>query len=173
MTVKDAARTVAGTFSSSMGRGHRHLQRRTTASVLVCVVPVLLCSCVPSARDPGTYASKAQQAAEQMISSARSAELMAKLVLSGKTTGPYASVALTQMESEASAIRSTFASIQPPDVTSQQLGEKLLGIFDGVIGKIRDMRIAARQDQTDIMAAILPSLTDDGSSLEQHAGSGS
>jgi hypothetical protein len=121
-------------------------------------------ACVPTARGASVYQAKAAQTAEKMASAVATGELLATLAGDGKLLGPYASTAAADAEKEAEAIRSTFDGIQPPDQTSQDLGESLDQLLEPATSTLSEMRIVARQGRVRALAGFrddLAQLTDE------------
>jgi hypothetical protein len=138
------------------------MRRLTVLTVLVVVVA----SCVPTTRDASTYEAKAKATAEKMLSSVRTAELLAVLAGRDRLLPPYAAAAAGGTEDEATAIQGTFDSIQPPGVASDQLRTTLDDVLTKAVSDVSSLRIAARRADFAAMARTRPDLDHDGRRLE-------
>ena len=83
--------------------------------------------------------------AEDVNSAVQSARLAAGLAASGKATGQYAVVVLTEAEEQAGAATQTFGSVQPPSRASDRLRGQLSVVLGECSDTLSQLRIEARR----------------------------
>jgi len=125
--------------------GNARRRDAARALVLASAACIGLCSCTPTARTPGPYASKAASAAEAVHSAVASDLVLLVAVERGHTTAAFTSVAASDAEDDASSAASTFLSIQPPDHRSDKLRAELSDLLDDAQSALGDARVAARR----------------------------
>jgi hypothetical protein len=125
-----------------MNRGH----------LIAAAAVIAAGSCVVPARSFEAYESKAVDSAETALSQARTAILTGELAGRGRLFAPFASVQLQEAEVGADTAASTFASVQPPDASSDALRGELLPLLQDAASLIADLRIEARRGDLDRVA---------------------
>jgi hypothetical protein len=100
------------------------------------------------------YRSKAVDAAEEVVSQARTVILVADLARRDRLLGSAIPVQLQATEATAAGAVASFASMLPPDPRSDELRAEILPRLEGASDLIARMRFAARRGD----AASLPSL---------------
>ncbi len=133
------------------------------------VVSVWASGCVLPARNDGAYESKAANSATSAVSDARTAMLTAALAVGGRTFQALAAVQLAESATGASSTAGTFASIQPPDTSSDGLRTELLPLLQRSAALIADMRIVARRGDAPALANLRTSLAPVADALERFA----
>jgi hypothetical protein len=130
-------------------------------------------ACVSPARTFAAYEDKAVDTARSALSEARTAILTAELARDERLFGPTISIQLQEAEIGATSSRDTFASIQPPDESSDALRTELLPLLDEAEELVSRMRIAARRGDTEEVVRLAGALTDAADAIdrfeEQHA----
>ncbi|MCW2505515.1 MAG: hypothetical protein JWO79_3799 [Actinomycetia bacterium] len=76
----------------------------------------------------------------------QTARLATKLAASGKATGQYLDVMLTEAENTAGAAEQTFAAVQPPTRTADRLRGQLLVVLGECDDVLSQLRIEVRRD---------------------------
>jgi hypothetical protein len=109
------------------------------------LVAALMTSCVLPARSTSAYRGKAVATATATISAAETGTFVARMAGRGRLTAAYASVALSEAETDASAAQAAFASIQPPDSTSDALRTRLDALLANTVDTLSTMRIVVRR----------------------------
>jgi hypothetical protein len=121
---------------------------------------VLLCTgCVGPARTSDDYTRKASTSLHDTRSAVETARLGVDAASGGRATGPYLSVLLGDAEEQASAVQSTFASIQPPNRDADRLRDDVDKLLSEAVSVLADLRIAARRGDT-------AGITDKGPALD-------
>jgi hypothetical protein len=81
----------------------------------------------------------------QAVHSAVASDLLVlRVVRAGRQTAAFVSVATSDAEDAASSAASAFLSIQPPDVRSQRLRDRLASLLDRAVTALGDARVAGR-----------------------------
>jgi hypothetical protein len=137
------------------------------ARALIVVGSVLLAACVSPARTTRDYEAKAADTAETVLASVRTAALVVRVAREGNAFGPYVSVTLSDSEGDAASASATFLTIQPPDSASDALRARLSAILDDAGNALSLARIAARRNRLDELAALAPTLSQLGTTLER------
>jgi hypothetical protein len=137
--------------------------------LLAGVLAVVGCTAHPvgPARSSSAYQGKAVTTAESALSSVETVRLAARTGGEGNAFGPYLSVTVSDQEEALSGVQGTFASIQPPGPSSDQLRAELDGLLSSSLDHIVDVRIALRRGQIERAAAVAEPLTADAAELEQ------
>jgi hypothetical protein len=130
-----------------LGAGARRPTRSSAAAVaaLGLVLGLGAGACVGPARTSADYEKKAANSAEDALSAVQTGRLGARVGTDGRALSPYLSVLLAGAEDQASAIQSTFDSIQPPDARSDDLRDELDGLLTQAVSALGELRIAARR----------------------------
>jgi hypothetical protein len=122
------------------------------ARLIAAAAVIAAGSCVVPARSFDAYESKAVDSAASALSQARSAILTAELAGRGRLFAPLASVQFQEAEVGADTAASTFASVQPPDASSDALRGELLPLLEEAASLIAELRIEARRGDLDRVA---------------------
>ena len=134
-----------------------------TRTVLALLVALALGACVAPTRTAASYRDKAVDTAEAVVSAARTVLLATDAGAQGNAFPPNISVLIADAEGDASAAEAAFASIQPPDASSDRLRADLLGDVERTVDVIELARITARRSELDELrdvAAPLEGLAD-------------
>jgi hypothetical protein len=123
---------------------------RGLAVLLVASCAVV--GCVGPSRTADDFASKATNAAELVRSSVETTLLGLQAADENRATLPYLSRLVGDVEGDALAAQSAFASVQPPDGASDELRAELLGHVNDAVDALADVRIALRRE--DVAAAL-------------------
>jgi hypothetical protein len=115
------------------------------ALATVVVSASLLASCVAPARTTASYEGKAADTADAVVSASRTVLVAVSAARSDGLFAPTTAVTIADAESDASAARDAFTSIQPPDATSDRIRAQLLADVERAIDVIELVRIAARR----------------------------
>jgi hypothetical protein len=133
---------------------------RTAKKALTALAVAVLCTaCVGPARTSNDYTRKASTSLHDTRSAVETARLGVDAASAGRATGPYLSVLLADAEEQASAVQSTFASIQPPNRDSDRLRDDVDKLLSEAVSVLADLRIAARRGDT-------AGITDKGPALD-------
>jgi hypothetical protein len=135
------------------------------AAAAAIVLAVLATACTGPAPTTSTYENKAVQTADEVVSASRSVLLAAKTGDAGRSFATTIAVAIADAEDGADTARDAFASIQPPDMASDQLRASLLPTVQRACDVIADVRIAARRSESDLTQVAAP-LVDIANQLE-------
>jgi hypothetical protein len=129
----------------------------------VPLVALMVVACTGPARTASIYQSKAADTADEVVSASRTVLLAAELGDDGGSFAPTISVTVADAETDAETARDAFASVQPPDAGSDELGATLLPTVQHACEVIADVRIAARRADGDLsqIAAPLGPLADE------------
>ena len=130
----------------------RHMVGRRAGTVCEGVAWLVLASvialgCVGPAGTAADYRLKARSSARSALSAIATAELAARLVRDKAAFSTYVGVVLDSAERDITSVESTFAAIQPPNASSDQLREDLDKALNAAVSTISSMRIAARRDE--------------------------
>jgi hypothetical protein len=121
-------------------------RRRSFAAVTVALVAAAT-ACTLPARSYDAFKGKAVESATMAQNATQTTLLVAHAASAGKLTAAYASVAVSNAETDANGAQSSFLAIQPPDGRSQKLRSQLGDILSDATSAIADVRIAARRGQ--------------------------
>jgi hypothetical protein len=135
---------------------------RRWCAACVVILAVEIGGCAGSARKATDYRGKARNSAKAALSAVETSSLAARLVRERRAFSTYVSVVLDSAERDVTAVESTFASIQSPGASSDQLREALGNVLNDAADTISSMRIASRRDERhDLLAAAakLPKLS--------------
>jgi hypothetical protein len=158
------ARSILEMGVTSVQRGYIGIVRRRWSAACAVLLAVEIAGCAGPARTATDYRLKARNSAKAALSAVETSTLAARLVREGRTFSPYVSVVLDSAERDVTAVESTFASIQPPGPSSDQLREQLDTVLNDAADTISSMRIASRRDERrNLLAAAerLPKLSSD------------
>jgi hypothetical protein len=133
---------------------------------LSCLILCVAAACVGPARTDRVYEGKAVETAKAVRSAVETARLAGAAAGRGKATGQYLSVVLGETEDDAGAAAGAFDSIQPPSQHSAELHDQLSEVIQSAIDRLREMRIAARRTELDLLASIADDLAGMSSELK-------
>ena len=105
--------------------------------------------------------------AEAATSASRSVLLAARLADDGRSFPSTIAVAVADAERDAETTRDAFASIQPPDATSDQIRAEVLPVVQRACDVIADVRIAARRAEVGHLSQVAAPLDQIADQLEQ------
>lgn len=113
--------------------------------LLVPLVAVLAinASCVAPSRTMGDYHRKVANTAEAMTSIVQSARLTLRAAKRELAPGPYISLRLSESESDADAVISSFSTVQPPSRDLDRLRADLLAELEEAHEILSTLQIAA------------------------------
>ena len=116
------------------------------AALLSCLA---VTGCVSPAPTTDVYEAKASLTAADAVSAARTAVLSVQTYRKGQLTTAALEVLLQESEASLEAVSGTFDSVQPPDTAAaDDLSDQLGELLTDATGDARDLRIAARRDDT-------------------------
>jgi hypothetical protein len=124
--------------------------RRTTlrsAAALAVIWVIAATACTGPALTTAAYESKAANTADELVSASRTVLLAAQVGDQGRSFPQTIAVTIANAETDAETARDAFASIQPPDVASDEIRAKLLPIVAHACDVIAEVRIAARRTE--------------------------
>jgi hypothetical protein len=130
---------------------------------------MLLSGCAgPTIRDQAVY-NQAEKSATAMVSELRTVLLATKTQLAGRSWWRYADVVVTDSETAATSIQSTFTSRQPPSRSSNRVYQVTSTALSNAADLITQMRVALRQQDTATMQKLRPKIAKSASDLESLA----
>jgi hypothetical protein len=139
------------------GRRRRRSPGAPRAALATLAILVLgLTACTGPARTTSAYEDKAVETADEVVSASRTVLLAAQVGDEGRSLPPTTAVTIADAETDAQTARDAFASIQPPDQTSDQIRSTLLPAVQHACDVIADVRIAARRADTDLSQIAAP-----------------
>ena len=144
------------------------MRRRWSAIgvLLVCAV-----GCSLPATTFEAYRSKAAEAAQEVVSQARTAILAAHLAGQDRLLGTAVTAQLKAAETAAAAVVESFASVQPPDARADHLRARILPVLERASDAITRMRFEAKRGHTAALLGLRSSLIEPTGVLEQWADS--
>jgi hypothetical protein len=117
---------------------------------VACVVALsscpLIAACAGPVPDYGAYRHAALQTAVAMGSDLASGQLAAQLGLQGKSFSAFTDENVTDAETDADSVNSTFSSRQPPDARSDALRQKMSQALSDGTSALTDLRVAVRME---------------------------
>jgi hypothetical protein len=141
--------------------------------LLVAAACALAISCTGPARTTSAYESKAANTAEEVVSASRTVLLAAEIGDEQRSFPQTISIAIADAEDDAETARDAFASIPPPDATSDEIRATVLPLVARACDVIAEVRIAARRADVASLArdaAPLQDLADQLDGLAQRYG---
>lgn len=114
--------------------------------------------CVGPSRSTADYREKAANAAEAMTSAVSTARLVVQQRADGQAPGSYTALVLSESESDARSITTSFEAVQPPDAAADRIRVDLAPVLSSATDLLTDVRIAARRDDADALARAGPAL---------------
>jgi hypothetical protein len=115
-----------------------------------------LTACTGPARTSSAYEDKATNTADEVVSASRTVLLAAHVGDEGRSLPTTIAVTIADAETDAQTARDAFASIQPPDETSDQIRAALLPSVQHACDVIAEVRIAARRADTNLSQIAAP-----------------
>jgi hypothetical protein len=150
-----------------MSEPRRRSLRYVASLCLTCTVTIGLAGCATTpSRSYDDYRHKAANTAEAMISAVATAQLAGDLLTNNRAFGPFINVTVTDAESDANSIASTFDSVQPPDTRSDDLKNSLDAALQQATSALSDLRIAVRRHHLDDARAAIQALAKSRHALE-------
>jgi hypothetical protein len=135
----------------------------------MALVAALAVGCVSPSRTDRDYELKAGNTAKAVASAVGTALLGAKAAAEHKAPGPYLSVLIGGAEEDASAVQSTFDSIQPPSRKADELRKAVDDVLQAAVDGLSTMRITVRRSQLDRLPALAEKLKPTLAQLQQLA----
>jgi cellobiose-specific phosphotransferase system component IIA len=137
------------------------------------IVVLLVCAagCSLPATTFEAYRSKAADAAQEVVSQARTAILTAHLAGQDRLLGSEVAAQLKNAETAAAAVVESFASVQPPDARADHLRARILPLLERASDAITRMRFEAKRGHTAALLQLRSSLIEPTDVLERWAGS--
>jgi hypothetical protein len=154
------------------GSCRSQLEAPATIALFLVAMCVMATSCTGPARSTSTYESKAANTAEEVVSASRTVMLAAQIGDERRSFASTVSVTIADAEDDAQTARDAFASIQPPDATSDDIRSTVLPTVERACSVIAEVRIAARRADGDLseVASPLTGLADQLDGLAQRYG---
>jgi hypothetical protein len=140
---------------------------RPRASLVVLLVWVGACSLPATTFE--AYRSKASDAAEEVVSQARTAILTAHLAGQDRLLGTEVAVQLQNAEAAAASAVESFASVQPPDDRSDRVRARVLPVLRRIADAIARMRFEAARAHTPALLEYRSELIEPTGALERWA----
>ena len=141
--------------------------RRSAVAVGTAALAAVLTGCVAPATSTSSYEAKAAMTADDAVSAVRTALLAQDAYLDGRMTAAYLETVLVESEGAVGSVRTTFASIQPPATAeADALRAELDPLLEEADSGLTDLRIAARRDRPDDLAATAEDLAPVADELE-------
>jgi hypothetical protein len=104
------------------------------------------------------YRSKVSDAAEEVVSQAKTAILTTQLARRDRLLDPTVSSLLEDAETAAAGAVASLTSVQPPDTRSDELRERILPVLQRVSDTIARLRFEARRGQISALTELSDSL---------------
>jgi hypothetical protein len=127
--------------------------RTGAVAIVVLLVSLLATGCVSHpvgpARTFASYEAKARTTAESARSAVATVRLLADASKRSRVFGPYASISVSEQEDALRGVEGTFASIQPPDSSSDALRDDLETLLTTAIEHVTAVRIDVRRGDLD------------------------
>jgi hypothetical protein len=140
---------------------------RGTVLVLSAVLASAVAGCVTPAPTTAAYEAKAAMSAEDAVSAVRTALLSEDTYRRGRLTAASLETVLVESEEALDSVRTTFASVQPPEAAgADALRAELDPLLEEAGSGLADLRIAARRDRRDDLATAADELTAVADELE-------
>lgn len=118
---------------------------RRTAAVAAALTACAVAACAGPTPDAGSYRRQAGLTSRAMVSILQTATTAARAELDGRSFAPYTDTTITDAESDAGAVQTTFDSRQPPDPGSDRLREAVDGPLSDSVDGLQALRIAQRR----------------------------
>jgi uncharacterized protein YbaA (DUF1428 family) len=126
-------------------------------------------ACALPATTLDAYRSKAADAAEEVLSQARTAILTAHLAGRDRLLRTAVAVQLQDAEEVSTSAVERFASVEPPDARADRLRTRILPLLQRVADVIARMRFEARRGHTGAVENLRSSLLGPADALERWA----
>ena len=134
--------------------------------VVGVLLAVVLTGCAgPTIRDQAVY-NQAEKSATAMVSELQTVLVATKAQLDSRSWWRYADVVVTDSETAATSIQSTFASRQPPSRSSNRIYSETSTALSDAADLITQMRVALRQQDIPAMEKLRPKIAKAASDLE-------
>ncbi len=143
--------------------------RRRWSAILVLLVCAVGCSLPATTFE--AYRSKAADAAQEVVSQARTAILTAHLAGQNRLLGSAVAVQLKDAEKAAATAVESFASVQSPDARADRLRARILPLLERASDAITRMRFEAKRGHTAALLQLRSSLIEPTDALERWTGS--
>ena len=143
------------------------LRPRSLLALVICAAV----GCSLPATSFESYRSKAADAADEVVSQARTAILTAHLAGQDRLLDTAVAAQLKDAETAAAAVVESFASVQPPDARADQLRARILPVLERASDAITRMRFEAKRGHTAALLGLRSSLIEPTGVLEQWADS--
>ena len=141
------------------------LRPRSLLALVICVAV----GCSLPATTFESYRSKAAEAADEVVSQARTAILLAHLAGQERLLDTAVAAQLKDAERAAIGAVQSFASVQPPDARSDHLRVRILPLLERASDAITRMRFEAKRGDTASLLRLRSSLTRPADVLERWA----
>lgn len=135
-----------------------HRRRLALALALVVGVAGAVWWGLHPPRTDAAYRSRTVETIEGLRSQVATAELWLTAVESGRSPVTSASVGLEEAETDATSLRSTFSSWQPPGPRTRQLRTEVTGLADQVVAALGEIRVAAHDGRWQQATELAPRL---------------
>ena len=141
------------------------LRPRSLLALVICVAV----GCSLPATTFESYRSKAAEAADEVVSQARTAILTAHLAGQDRLLDTAVAAQLKDAEKAAIGVVQSFASVQPPDARSDHLRARILPLLERASDAIARMRFEATRNDPAALLRSRSSLLDPAGVLERWA----
>ena len=139
------------------------LRPRSLLALVICAAV----GCSLPATSFESYRSKAADAADEVVSQARTAILTAHLAGQDRLLDTAVAAQLKDAETAAAAVVESFASVQPPDARADQLRARILPVLERASDAITRMRFEARRGDVSALIELSDSLATPTARLEE------
>jgi hypothetical protein len=112
---------------------------------LIGPVVLTLGGCAGPTRDDGAYREQARLTSQAALSLVRTAVLAAQAELDGRSLQPFSDATVSNAESDAGSVQTTFDSRQPPDATADRLRKEVDQPLGEAVDGLQALRIAQRR----------------------------
>lgn len=133
--------------------GRAGVARTFVATALLCATAL---GCAGPTTDPAVYREMATETAAAMTGILTTARIAAELGLAGRMLPTVTDTMVSDAESDAGSVQTTFGSRQPPDAASDAVREAVTTPVQDATSALADLRIAVRRgDAAAVRAALV------------------
>ncbi|MGI5122542.1 hypothetical protein ACQEU5_23800 [Marinactinospora thermotolerans] len=128
---------------------------------------LLVAGCAGPVRTDAGYREKANQSALHLLSAARTGVALADIARKGDAFTPYLETSVGDVEDDALAVRSSFATLQPPTPVSDPLRARVDALAEHTTHGLAHLRIGVRRGDMDAVARARAALLLTGDRLDR------
>jgi hypothetical protein len=138
-------------------------------AVASTALALVLTACAGPTPTESALTTQAESSLRAMVSQLRTGELAARTRLAGRSTWPFCDVVVTDAESSAGSVESTFSSRQPPTRGSDPLYDRTSRQLADSLDLLTDLRIAVRRRDVASVRRTVGEMTTQSDRLESAA----